>query len=370
MIYLDYNATTPIAKEVGDAMQPYIYGNFGNPSSNHQLGRTAKKAVEEARGKVADLINSSPEEVIFTSGGSESNNMVIKGVAETLKHKGNHIITSLIEHPAVLMPCEYLKKHGYEISYVPVDKGGVVDIEILESMIKESTILVTIMHSNNETGTLQPIKEIGEICKKYDVLFHTDASQSLGKVPVDVKELGVDFLTIAGHKMYAPKGIGALYMKKGIEINQLVHGANHESGRRAGTENIIFDVALGTAAELAKKNLQNSNIKNLTDYFYNSLKEKLGDKIHLNGHKDKKLPNTLNISFIGYNGHEILEKLEGVAASTGSACHSGCTSISAVFKAMGASEEIGRGAVRFSLGKYTTKEEIELVIEKLCNIVN
>lgn len=370
MIYLDYNATTPIDKEVAEAMLPYIYGNYGNPSSNHEMGTTAKRAVENARIQVAELINCLPEEIIFTSGGSESNNMVIKGVAHSLKDKGNHIITTQIEHPAVLNPCHFLEKLGYKISYLTVDKYGIVNLSELERLITDETILVSVMHSNNETGTLQPIEEISKICKKHNVLLHTDASQSLGKVPVDVITLGVDFLTIAGHKLYAPKGIGALYIKKGINIEPLIHGAGHESGRRAGTENIIFDVALGKACEIAKRELKNNEVKLLTDYFYNKLKESFGERIQLNGHPEKKLPNTLNISFLGLNGHEVLGKLNKILASTGSACHSGNTSISPVLKAMGVSEEVGHGAVRFSLGRYTTREEIDAVIDEINKTLN
>jgi cysteine desulfurase len=368
MIYLDYNATTQIDKEVADAMIPYLYGNFGNPSSTHELGVTAKNAVEHARKQVAMLLNCSPEEIIFTSGGSESNNTVIKGVAFTYKNKGNHIITSQVEHPAIINPCKYLEKLGYEVSYLPVDEYGMVNPVDVEKTITDKTILVTIMHSNNETGTLQPIEEISKICKNHNVLLHTDASQSIGKVPVDVESLGVDFLTVAGHKLYAPKGIGALYIKNGINIEPLVHGAGHERGKRAGTENIILDVALGKACEMAMNALRESGIKQLTDYFYKKLKEKFGDKIHLNGHPEKRLPNTLNISFVGRNGHEVLNSLSEIAASTGSACHSGMTTISPVLRAMGVSDEIGRGAVRFSLGRYTTKEEIDTVIENLNKI--
>lgn len=368
MIYLDYNATTPIDKEVAEAMLPYIYGNYGNPSSSHELGYTAKRVVEAARVQVGELINCSSKEVIFTSCGSESNNMVLKGVSHTFKNKGNHIITSQVEHPAILNPCKYLEKVGYEVSYVPVDKDGIVDVEKIESLITNKTILVTIMHSNNETGTLEPIEKIAKVCKKYDILFHTDASQSLGKVPIDVKKLGVDFLTIAGHKLYAPKGIGALYIKNEVIIEPMIHGADHENGRRAGTENIIFDVALGKACEIAREKLKNNEIKQLTDYFYLELKKILGEKVQLNGHEEKRLPNTLNISFLGYNGHEILGRLDDVAASTGSACHSGNTSISPVLKAMGVSDEVGRGAVRFSLGRYTTKDEIDYVVKRINEI--
>lgn len=378
MIYLDYNATTPIDEAVEDIMVTYIK-NFGNPSSNHELGLEAKKAVDEARRKVASLINCMPEEIIFTSGGSESNNMVIKGVAFTYSHRGNHIITTEIEHPAVLNPCKYLEKIGFEVTYVPVDEYGMVNPKDIEKAITDKTILVTIMHSNNETGTIQPIEEVSSICKKHNVLLHTDASQSLGKVPVKVDDLGVDFLTIAGHKLYAPKGIGALYIRDGIELEPLIHGAGHESGRRAGTENVIFDAALGKACEVAKAGLNDiktsnlaktpKEIKDLTQYFYNRLKEEFGEKIQLNGHPEKRLPNTLNISFLGYNGHEVLGRLDNVAASTGSACHSGNTSISPVLKAMGVSEEAGRGAVRFSLGRYTTKKEIDTVIEEISKVL-
>lgn len=369
MIYLDYNATTPIDKEVADSMLPYLYGNFGNPSSNHKLGKEAKEAIESSRKKIANLLNCNSEEIIFTSGGSEANNYVLKGVAETLKKKGNHIITSEIEHPSIINPCRYLERLGYKVTYLPVDNTCRVNPEDVKKAITDKTILVTIMHSNNETGTIQFIKEIARVCMEKDVLFHTDASQSLGKVEVDVKDIGVDFLTVAGHKLYAPKGIGALYIKEGINIEPLVHGASHEQGRRAGTENIILDVALGTACEIAKKELENSKIKDLTEYFYEELRKEFRKIVHLNGDTKNKLPNTLNISFLGFNGHEILDKLNNVAASTGSACHSGLTTISPVLKAMKVSEEIGRGAVRFSLGRYTTKEEIDEVIKELSHII-
>jgi cysteine desulfurase len=375
MIYLDYNATTPIDGRVAQAVQPYLYQIFGNPSSSHDLGIIAKEAVEEARKKVAALINCSPEELVFTSGGSESNNTVIKGVAHTYRNKGNHIITSQIEHPATLAPLKFMEETGYQVTYLPVDEYGLVSVTDLEKAITDKTILITIMHSNNETGTIQYIEEIGKLSKKYNILFHTDASQSLGKVPIDINKLEVDFLTIAGHKLYAPKGIGALYIRKGIKIEPLIHGAGHESGRRAGTENIVLDVALGEACDIAKKSFNRDKkdiltrstkeIADLTSYLYNRLLNSFGDKIKLNGHPTRKLPNTLNISFLGFNGFELLEKLEDIALSTGSACHSGLTSMSPVLKAMGVSEEIGRGAVRFSLGRYTTKTEIDMVVEKL-----
>ena len=369
MIYLDYNATTPIEAEVAQAMLPFLYGHFGNPSSTHDLGLRAKAAVAEARRQVSSLLACHPSEVIFTSGGSESNNMVLKGVAHTFRNKGNHIITSQIEHPAILKPCAYLEGLGYEVSYVSVDPYGMVDPSDIERLITERTILVTIMHSNNEVGTLQPIEEIGRICKQHGVLFHTDASQSVGKIPLDVQALGVDFLTIAGHKLYAPKGVGALYMRAGLHIEPLIHGAGHESGRRAGTENILLEVGLGKACELAQAAIRSSSVAELTSYFSNRLMESFGQTIHLNGHPEKKLPNTLNISFLGYDGHKILGSLSDVAASTGSACHAGTTAISPVLAAMGVSEAVGRGAVRFSLGRHTTKGEIDTVVAGLENIL-
>jgi len=371
MIYLDYNATTPIDKEVAEAMLPFVYENYGNPSSSHKLGLDAKKAVEQARARVAELLNCTPNEIVFTSGGSESNNTVIKGVAYTYRNKGDHIITTQIEHPAILNPCKYLERLGYEISYLPVNENGMVNVSDLEKLITNRTILVTVMHANNETGTIQPIEDISKACRKHNILFHTDAAQSVGKIPTDVNKLGVDFLTIAGHKLYAPKGIGALYIRRGIAIEPLIHGASHETGRRAGTENVIFNVALGKACEIAKESLHSSKIKQLAEYFYDNLKVIFGDEIILNGNLHKRLPNTLNISFLGYHGSELLSKIgEDVAASTGSACHAGSISISLVLKAMGIPYETAQGAVRFSLGRYTTKEELDTVLERFKQIHN
>lgn len=369
MIYLDYNATTPIDKEVADAMLPYLYGNFGNPSSEHILGVNAKHAIKQARGEVAELLHAMPKEIVFTSCASESNNMVLKGVAHTFKEKGNHIITSMVEHPSILEPCKYLEEIGFEVSYASVDEFGLINPKDIENLMTEKTILVSIMHANNETGTMQPIKEIAEICHRHQVLFHTDASQAVGKVPVDVRELGIDFLSLAGHKLYAPKGIGALYIRDGIQIESLIHGAGHEMGRRAGTENIIFEVGLGKACSIAAAAMETTKVKELADYFYQNLKDCYGEGIHLNGHPVLRLPNTLNLSFLGYNGHEILNELHDVAASTGSACHSGMTSVSPVLSAMGVSGEVGRGAIRFSLGRHTTKEEVDHVIEDLKSII-
>ncbi|GAA0182353.1 cysteine desulfurase family protein [Clostridium sediminicola] len=372
MIYLDYNATTPIDKRVIDVMQEIMTKHFGNPSSSHELGQFTKKVVEDSRKKVASLFNCSSDEIIFTSGGSESNNMVIKGVAYTFRNKGNHIITTRTEHPAILNPLKFLEQNGYEVTYLPVDEYGIVSVSDIKNAITDKTILITVMHANNETGTIQPIEEIAEICVKNNILFHTDASQSIGKIPIDIKKIGVDFLTIAGHKLYAPKGVGALYIREGLNIEPLIHGAGHEFGKRAGTENIIFDVGLGKACEIVNddfKNRKNNAIKELTKYFYDSLIENFGEKIKLNGHSTKRLPNTLNISFLEHNALEIIRELKNVAVSTGSACHSGLTTISPVLDAMGVSKEIGSGAIRFSLGRFTTKNEIDTVVEKLKKII-
>lgn len=366
LIYLDYNATTPIDPQVAQEMLPYIHGHYGNPSSSHSLGQTAKHAVEKAREQVAGLLGCSNEEILFTSGGSESNNMAIKGTAYTLRYKGDHIITSSIEHPAVLNPCKHLEEQGYRVSYLPVDANGIVRVDELERFTTDRTVLVSVMLANNETGTIQPLQEISRICRKHHILLHTDASQAVGKIPVLVDELGVDMLTIAGHKLYAPKGIGALYIRNGVTIEPLIHGAGHESGRRAGTENIIFDVALGKACEIAAEYLKENSVKDLTDYFFSGLQRIYGERIQLNGDPARKLPNTLNVSFIGINGSEILTELgNDVAASTGSACHSGLVTISPVLKAMDIPYEIARGAVRFSLGRTTSKDEIDEILHRL-----
>ncbi|UFT99353.1 cysteine desulfurase [Radiobacillus kanasensis] len=367
-IYLDYNASTPLAPEVIHAMQPLLEDYYGNPSALHWSGKPVKELLNKARQQVAELISCSPREIIFTSGGSESNNLALKGYYFKNKSRGNHIITSKIEHPAIRNPCKFLEQLGAEVTYVGVDQYGRVSLEEIEKAIREDTILITIMHSNNEVGTLQPIKEIGEIAAGYEIAFHTDASQSIGKVPIDVKELHVDMLTIAGHKIYAPKGIGALYIKKGIELEPLMHGAGHEFGLRAGTENTLLAVGLGTACELSKKQLKADGINSLSSYFWNRLKEVFGEQVVLNGHPTERLSNTLNVSFINKVGQEILGKIPELAASTGSACHSGNVELSPVLKEMKVPERIGMGAIRFSLGRMTTKKEIDLVITRLKDV--
>lgn len=368
-IYLDFNASTPIAPEVLHEMQPFLGGEyFGNPSSSHSFGQSAKTAIQKARVHVAALLGCESEEVVFTSGGSEANNHALKGTLFSMLSRGNHIITTAVEHPAVRNPCEYLKRFGAEVTYLPVDGTGRVDPDSVRKAITQKTVLVSVMHANNEVGTIQPIKEIAEIAKKNKVLFHTDAAQTVGKIPTGVKELGVDFLSLAGHKFYAPKGIGALYIRNGVQIDSLIHGADHEQGRRAGTENTASIVALGSACELALRTDMTS-VQHLRDKFWDLLKENFGSKVVLNGHPTMRLPNTLSVSFIGQSGEDILQKVSGIAASTGSACHSGATVLSATLQAMGVSETIGRGTIRFSLGRTTTEDEIETAVDRLKAIV-
>ena len=368
-IYLDFNASTPLAPEVAEAMQPFLTQHFGNPSSLHWAGTPAKEAVGNARRQVADLFSCHPHEIVFTSGGSESNNHAIKGVFFALREKGNHIVTTQIEHPAVLNPCRFLEKLGAAVTCVGVDQYGRVDPDEVEKAITPKTILITVMHANNEVGTIQPIEEIAKIAKNYGVLFHMDAAQSVGKIAVKVNDLGVDLLTVAGHKVYAPKGVGALYIRKGTPIEPLIHGAGHESGRRAGTENVMPDVGLGKACEIAKKYIHDDSIFMLRERFWVLMQDAFGDGVALNGHPVHRLPNTLNVSFVGKAGGAILSRLDGVAASTGSACHAGSVELSPVLKAMGVTDEVGMGAIRFSLGRTTTFQELETVVHLLKKVV-
>jgi cysteine desulfurase len=367
VIYLDYNATTPVDPAVAEAMHPYIALHYGNPSSAHVYGRATKDAVEEARRQVAGLLGCAAEEVIFTGGGSESNNTVLKGAAYTYRHRGDHIITSQVEHPATINPCQFLERQGLRVTYLPVDRTGMVDPDDVRHAITPQTILISIMHANNEVGTLQPIAEISRIARDHGVLVHTDAAQSVGKVPTLVDELGVDFLSVAGHKVYAPKGIGALYVRSGVAVEPLIHGAGHEFGRRAGTENVIFDVALGKACELAKADLPRyqREVRQLRDLFQEELAKRFGDRVVVNGHPEQRLPNTLHVNFWGVIGAELLDRIPEIAASTGSACHAGEVALSSVLKAMHVPPELGMGAVRFSLGRYTTREEIERTVDLL-----
>ena len=364
-IYLDCNASTPIAPEVAQAMRPFWSEHYGNPSSHHWASAPARQALETARSQVAALLGCSPGEIVFTSGGTEANNHAIKGAFFALRHKGNHLVTSQVEHPAVLQPCRFLEGLGAKVTCLPVDNTGMVDPDDVRQAITPRTILVSVMHANNEVGTIQPIAEVARITREHGVLFHTDAAQSVGKIPARVDELGVDLLSVAGHKLYAPKGVGALYIRQGVVLEPLMHGAGHEAGRRAGTENVLLDVALGAACKLAAAELEarRAVLTELRDYLHDGLQRLFGAGLHLNGHPVERLPNTLNVSFAGHTGSEVLEMLDGVAASTGSACHSGRRELSPVLKAMGVPEGVGLGAVRFSLGRTTTQEELDLVLE-------
>ncbi|MCF8345724.1 MAG: selenide, water dikinase SelD [Bacteroidales bacterium] len=365
-IYLDHNATTPIAREVADAMRPYLEQYFGNPSSTHSFGTSTKKAVEKSRGQVAHLINCESSEVIFTSGGTESNNYALKGAAYALGKKGNHIITSSIEHPAVFEVCRYLEKQGFEVTYLPVDEFGMVDPNDVNKSIRDETILISIMHANNEVGTIQPISEISAIARKHNIIFHADAAQSLGKIETDVKDLGVDLLSIAGHKLYAPKGIGALYIRSGVQLEKLIHGADHEQNLRAGTENVLEIVGLGVACELAEKELKNNQAHYMEtrDYLYQLISESL-PSVKLNGHPEKRLPNTLSISFPNVEANTLVSRLEGVAVSAGAACHSESIDVSAVLEAMKLPIEYAMGTVRFSTGRTNTMNEIKQAAEEV-----
>lgn len=363
-IYLDYNATTPLAPEVIEAMRPFIETNFGNPSSSHYFGKITKQAIENARTQVASLINCSADEIIFTSGGTESNNWALKGAAFANQKKGNHIIISAIEHPAITEVCKYLETCGFQISIAKVDQYGMINLTEIERQITSKTFLVSVMHANNEIGTIQPIQEIAAIIKNKNILFHTDAAQSIGKIKTDVKRLNIDLLSIAGHKVYAPKGIGALFIKKGTTLGKLIHGANHESGLRAGTENVIQIVALGKACEIS---LQNFNIytrhmKEMRDLLHQKISQNF-PHVKLNGHPENRLPNTLSLSFKDINAGELIESLsDKVALSAGSACHAGEVKMSSVLAAIHLEPAWAKGTIRFSAGRNTTVEEIEQTI--------
>jgi cysteine desulfurase len=369
-IYLDYNASTPIALEAVEAMRPFLSEHYGNPSSSHWTGAPAKDAVESARAQVAKLLDCDPTEVIFTSGGTESNNHAIKGAFFAHRDHGDHIITTAVEHPATLAPCHFLERFGAKISILPVDHFGQVDPDDVRRAITPRTILISVMHANNEVGTIQPIPEISAIAREAGVLFHTDAAQSVGKVATDVDALGVDLLSVAGHKLYAPKGIGALYIREGTHIEPFIHGAGHEGGKRAGTENVLLSVALGAACELAQNRIDVRRMQELRERFWHKLYEAFSGQITLNGHPVERLANTLNVNFIGRSGAEILGLMPEVAASTGSACHAGSVTLSPVLAAMGVPVEEGMGAIRFSLGRSTTWEELEEVLKRLQAILS
>ncbi len=369
-IYLDYNATTPVDSEVAEAMKPFLSEIFGNPSSAHEYGLRAKAAVGQARMQVAGLIGCTSDEIVFTSGGSESNNFAIKGVAFANRLKGNHIITSSVEHPAVTEVCRYLAANGYSITYLPVDEYGSVNPKDVEGAITSKTILISIMHANNEVGTIQPVEEIGEIAHNHNLLFHTDAAQSVGKIAVDVNRMKVDLLSVAGHKLYAPKGIGALFIRKSVKLEKLIHGANHEMDQRAGTENILEISGLGKACEIAKRDLEKNrtHMLRMRDSLYQGLIASIPD-IRLNGHPEKRLPNTLSLGFRGLEANTLLSELTGIAASAGAACHSGGIKVSSVLSAMNTPEEYAMGTIRFSTGKYTTSQEINDAVKHIVSTI-
>jgi len=364
-IYLDYNASTPIAPEVAAAMRGAMADGFGNPSSTHWAGAPARRIVETARAQVAGLLGCAAAEVVFTSGGSEANNFALKGVFFANRRPRRHFITTQVEHPAIVAPLRFLESLGAEVTWLPVDGSGRIDPDDLRKAIGADTILITVMHANNEVGTIQPIEDCAAIAREHGILFHTDAAQSIGKIPTRVDDLGADLLSIAGHKIYAPKGVGALYIRSGVRLEPLIHGAGHEGGRRAGTESAPLAAALGQACDLGRDLSEMERVKALRDRFWLALRQRFGDDVVLNGHPDERLPNTLNVSFPGRVGAEILAALPGIAASTGSACHAGQVEISPVLKAMGVVPRIGLGAIRFSLGVGTTQEEIDMVVGAL-----
>jgi len=360
-IYLDYNATTPVDPAVVDAMEPYLREHFGNPSSDHVYGYRTRAAVQTAREQLATLLGAAPEEVVFTGGGSEANNLAIKGVAYALRERGNHIITSAVEHPAVAEPLHFLERQGYQVTTVPVNRDGQVDPAQVAAAITDQTILVSIMYANNEVGTIQPIHAIAAVAHARGVLVYTDAAQAVGKIAIDLPSLGVDLMAVAGHKFYGPKGIGALIVRRGVPLEPLIHGAGHEGGRRAGTENVPYAVGLGCAAALARERIPayEERVRALRDGLHQYILERIPSAI-LNGHPVERLPNTLNLSFPGVNAGDLLATIrDEVACSTGSACHAGYAAPSSVLLAMGRDVELASAALRISLGWGTTQQEVQ-----------
>ena len=370
--YFDNSATTRIKDEVFKEMIPYLSIEYGNPSSLYSIGRSAKRAISEARRRVASLINCSPEEIYFTSCGSESDNTALKGIAYANKEKGNHIITSKIEHPAILNSCKSLENKGFKISYIDVDKDGMLNLEKLESEITDQTILISIMYANNEIGTIEPVKEIAQIAHSHGIIFHTDAVQAVGNIPIDVRKMNIDMLSLSGHKLYAPKGIGALYVKSGIEFERFMDGGHQEKNKRSGTENVAEIVALGKACQIPEKNIEQyqQKLKNLRDYCLNKIQKKIPD-IYINGTMERRLPGNINISFKDLNSVELLLRLDevGICASGGSACSSKEASPSHVLTAIGLPSELSKGALRLTFGDYNTKEDVEYLVENLVRIV-
>jgi cysteine desulfurase len=364
-VYLDHNASTPILPEVRDAMLPYLGEYFGNPSSPHVYGRKMRNAVEHARGQVAALIDCNPEELFFTSGGTEANNLAIRGLAAANPER-RHIITSNVEHPATLQPCQVLEQQGYRVDLIPVDELGRIDLQAVSKAVNGDTLLITIVHANSETGSLQPVRELSGIAHVEGALMHTDAAQSAGKISVSVKKEAVDLLSIAGHKLYAPHGVGALYVREGLQINPLLTGAGHEKGLRPGTENVASIVGLGKACALAQRDLDSEalRVESLRERLWSRLREEIPG-LALNGHPEQRLPNTLNVRFPGVSGNELLEQCPAVAASTGSACHESGASASAVILAMGIDPEQALGSVRLTLGRSNTVQNIDQAADAL-----
>ena len=370
-IYLDYNATTPLDPGVIAVMRPYLDEHFGNPSSSHSYGRVARAAVEKARRQVSGLLNCAPSEVVFTSGGTEANNYAIRGIALARHSVGNHIITSNIEHPAVTAVCKRLEQDGFKVTYLPVNEHGEVSVSAVDEALRTETILITVMHANNEVGTIQPIESVARLANRRGIPFHTDAAQSVGKIPTDVNALGVGLLSIAGHKLYAPKGVGALYVREGLTIGPLMQGAGQEGGRRPGTENVLEIVGLGEACEIAALRLSTNaeHMKRMRDRLAAGLLEQV-PRLRVNGHPEKRLPNTLSVSVEGVDASILLLDIDGrVAASAGSACHSGEVHISHVLRAMNVPMEWARGTLRFSTGRMTTEVHIDAAVTAVAGAI-
>lgn len=371
-VYFDNSATTKLDEEVLKEMMPYLTNEYGNASSIYKLGRNSKKAVEEAREKIAKEINANPEEIYFTSGGSEADNTAIRGIAYAYKTKGNHIITSVIEHPAVLETCKQLEKEGFEVTYVGVDENGILKLDELKKSIKDTTILISVMSANNEIGTIEPIEEIGKIAKEHHIYFHTDSVQAIGSIKIDVKEMNIDSLSMSAHKFYGPKGIGVLYVKKGVRFQKFMNGGHQEKNKRAGTENVAAIVGMGKAIEIAYRDLEEhtNKIKKLRDYYVEEVQKRI-PYIKINGDMEKRLPGNSNISFKFIEGEGILLNLDlkGICASSGSACTSGSLDPSHVLLAIGLPHEIAHGSLRISIGKYNTKEEVDYLLDSLEEII-
>lgn len=370
--YFDNSATTRIKEEVLTEMFPFLSREYGNPSSLYSIGRKSKRAIEEARKRVASLINCNSEEIYFTSCGSESDNTALKGIAYANSNKGKHIITSKIEHPAILHSCQNLEIKGFEVTYLDVDKDGFVNLQTLENSIRQDTILISVMFANNEIGTIEPIQEIAKIAHKNGIIFHTDAVQACGNIPIDVQKMDIDMLSLSGHKIYAPKGIGALYVKKGIEFERFMDGGHQEKNKRSGTENVAEIVALGKACQIAEKNMEQyqNKLKLLRDYCLEKMKKSFSN-IHINGTMEKRLPGNINISFEGQDATELLYKLDemGICASGGSACSSGDNSPSHVLTAIGLPSELAKGAIRFTFGDFNTKDDVDYLIAAIAHLI-